>query len=303
MIRFIIEQLQLMTLPKTTRRYSPELIIIAFILYSTSHGAYEAFLRQNVLVFPSVRTLKRINKRLDCKNGLTNVQYLSLRASKLNNYALIDEIYLGQRIELSGGNYHGFTDEGEVAQTALCFMIRSLTNKFRDIVAIYTVKNLTGEMLYRSYMEVLEMLHKLGFNVVAIVLDNATPNKKIFLTLCGEIWKPFIPNPFVTNGQIYLIFDPTHNIKNLYNNFQKRRKFVCPAFQPILNERTEANFSDIDEIYEVEKCKPLKFAHKLNESVLNPKSIEKTNVKLALAYMKPPFMHWMNMATKVLLLF
>ncbi len=60
---------------------------------------------------------------------------------------------------------------------------------------------------------------------------------------------------------------------------QIRRKFVCPGHQPIFNaEVIEANFNDVDAAYELEKAKPLKIAYKLNDSVLCPKSIEKTSV-------------------------
>ncbi len=91
---------------------------------------------------------------------------------------MIDEIYLGRRVELSGGDYYGFTEDGEVAQTALCFMIRSLTAKYRDIMAIYPMNKLKSETLGCCYNEVLEQVHRVGFIVVALLMDNHSVNRK-----------------------------------------------------------------------------------------------------------------------------
>lgn len=135
-VQFIIEQLKLCNQSEQGRRYSPGVTIFAYTIYSTSTAAYKALLRQNTVILPSISTLKRVTKRLDSKSGLDNSEYISLRASKLNNFGMhiilmIDEIYLGKRVELSGGDIYGFTEDGVVAHTALCFMIRSLTSKYR----------------------------------------------------------------------------------------------------------------------------------------------------------------------------
>ena len=46
---------------------------------------------------------------------------------------------------------------------------------------------------------------------------------------------------------------------------------------------TNADFADIERVFEIENSKILKIAHKLNKAAINPKSIEKTSVKLAMA--------------------
>ena len=46
---------------------------------------------------------------------------------------------------------------------------------------------------------------------------------------------------------------------------------------------TNADFADIERVFEIENNKPLKIAHKFNKAAINPKSIEKTSVKLAMA--------------------
>lgn len=176
-----------------------------------------------------------------------------------------------------------YTTECDVAHTALCFMIKSLTCKYRDIVDIFPMKSLKAESLFNCYKEVLQLLHDIGFNVAAICVDNASANRKFYTEfLCSGSLSEKILNPF--NGlNIYLLFDPTHNLKNLYNNFQSRKLFKCPAFPPLLEKPSTASFNDIESVYTYELDKPLKMAYKLHASVLQPKSIEKTNVQLAVS--------------------
>ena len=57
------------------------------------------------------------------------------------------------------------------------------------------------------------LVHEIGFNVIGICVDNASANRKFFKDfLCNVAWKASIPNKY-TNGKIFLIFDPTHIIK------------------------------------------------------------------------------------------
>ena len=102
-------------------------------------------MQQNILILPSVSTLRRVTGRLHLKTDHDNDPYLSIRAKKLNamnNFVtlVIGEIYLGKRVELSDGHYDGFIEDDTVSQTALCFMIRPLTSKyFEDIVAVHYI--------------------------------------------------------------------------------------------------------------------------------------------------------------------
>ena len=62
--------------------------------------------------------------------------------------------------------------------------------------------------------------------------------------------------------------------------------FTLPQLPPIVPKALTATFSDIAAVYD-EKCqKPLRIAHNLSETVLDPKTIEKVNVKLAVFILK-----------------
>ena len=87
---------------------------------------------------------------------------------------------------------------------------------------------------------------------------------------------------FFVMVKIFLIFDPTHIIKNIYNNLVNRRVFEMRSMTPILDSPLTASFADIVKVYNLECQKPLRIAYCLTETVLKPNNIEKVNVKFAL---------------------
>ena len=77
---------------------------------------------ENVVSIPSMSTLKKVTRRLNCNTGLNNHTYLKLRTSKLNQFdtnvlLMTDEIYIVKRVEYARGEVQGLTADGEVAST------------------------------------------------------------------------------------------------------------------------------------------------------------------------------------------
>ena len=129
----------------------------------------------------------------------------------------------------------------------------------------------------------MELLHKAGFNVVVISIDNASANRKFYKDcLCNGSWKNSIKNSYA-GGTIFLVFNLTHIIKNIYNNFLTKQIFKLPSLPPLVPNSLTANFSDVQPVYDNECDKPLKIAQKLSNTVLKAKTIEKVNAKLALS--------------------
>ena len=285
---FMVEQLQLLTKSKFGRHYSPGLTVTAFMVHSASSAAYDVLQKSSILCLPSVNTLKKVTKRLDTRSGLDNSAYLKLRISNLNEHErtvvlIIDEIYVAKRVEYSGGDVQGLAADGSVASTLLCFMVKSLACKYKDVVAIYPMCKLTAEKQHECFKETMKLLGSVGIRVVAVSVDNAATNRKFYVDcLCsGSLQTHFIDT--ATGQPIFLLFDPVHNMKNLYNNFQARKTFECPVMENNLPDGCCAKFADIAELYELESTMPLKKAYSLTQSTLDPKSIEKTSTKLALS--------------------
>jgi len=162
-------------------------------------------------------------------------------------------------------------------------MIKSLVSKYKDIVAIYPMDKLTAAKQYDCYNDVMATLHSTAFNVVAISVDNAATNRKFYSDfLCNGTLSTSVIDT-VSQQPIFLILDPVHTIKNVYNNFQGRKVFECPPMERNLPNGCSANFNHVVELFNMESTMALKKAHRLTPATLNPKSIEKTSVKLAVS--------------------
>jgi len=281
-----VEQLGLLTKRKFGRQYSPQLTILSYIIQSASSAAYTTLRDEDVLCLPSVSTLRKITRRVNEDQGLDSSAYLTLRVSKLNEHErnvvlMIDEIYITKRVEYSGGEVKGLVTDGSVASTLLCFMVKSVVGKYKDLVSIYPMSKLTASKQLECFNEVMTLLRKVSLNVVVISVDNASTNRKFLVDcLCEGELKTRIIDP-VTRQPIFLIFDPVHDLKNVYNNFQSRKLFECPPMTSNLPTGCTAQFQHIIDLYNLESVMSLKKAHRLTPAALQPKNIEKTSVKLA----------------------
>ena len=84
--------------------------------------------------------------------------------------------------------------------------------------------------------------------MIGIFVDNAAANRKFYKEfLCGGCWQSSIKNSF-SGGRIFLLFDPTHIVKNIYNNFLTKKVFKMPMLSPILSQNLTAKFSDIKNV-------------------------------------------------------
>ena len=101
--------------------------------------------------------------------------------------------------------------------------------------------------------------------------------------ICQGKLQTSIPNPFDVEKKISLLFDPTHLLKCVYNNFRNKETFLCPTIDVTSdsNPSLHVNVAHIKEMYNLELGKNLKIAYKLSEKVLNSLILEKTNVMLA----------------------
>jgi len=167
-ISFIVEPLKLSLQSKYGRHY-----------YATSSAAYTVLKDEKVLCLPSTSTLKKVTRCVGGNTGLDNSAYLQMRVSKLNQYQqtvllIVDKIYVAKRIEYtSSGAVQGLTADGSVVSTLLCFMVKSLAAKYKDIVAIFPTSKLTATKLTA-----------VSFNVVAISVDNLRQTESLLLTVC-----------------------------------------------------------------------------------------------------------------------
>lgn len=181
LINFLIEQLQLMQLPKQARRYTTASITTAFMWQLTSCSLYKKL--RELFILPSVSRLRSYSGYLSVEAGSLDIRYLKQRTEELEEKhrlvtLMIDEVYTAKRIEYSNGTFVGVNEEGEPAKTVLTFMVQSTCSKFKDVVCLVPVRKLDSSQLRYWFDKVMETLSEI-FVVVAVSVDNHVCNRYI----------------------------------------------------------------------------------------------------------------------------
>ena len=291
-LAFIIEQMDLLLKKPSGRRYSPTLLATSLVWLNMNSGLYKQLHTSQFLTLPSPQHLRNLSKAITVETGdfsQTTEKYLTARIKNLtlqkkHIVVILDEVYVTQRVEFVRGKFLGHEND-QATKTVLCFMIRSICGKYRDVVALLPVAKISAKFINDHFVPVRTGLWKIGFTIVAMSVDNHTANRKFYTDfLCDGTLRRWIPLPEDEEKKLWLLFDIVHGFKNEYNCWERQEYFVCPDIYPTdpANPKPlRPNFAHLKEIHARESGQHTKIAHKLSLKALNPTSIEKTSVKLA----------------------
>ena len=122
-------------------------------------------------------------------------------------------------------------------------------------VCVVPCLSLTVDNLYRWFMNVVKALHEI-FLVIAVSVDKHVVNRSSFKQLSdSESIKPYINHLCVKNEKLFLFFDFTHNLKNIFNNWLKRGKMNPPTngLEHYLGDLCIALYSHVKQLYALEE--------------------------------------------------
>ena len=274
-LSFILEQIKLLDVPKNNRRYSGNTLIFAASMYVHSSVSYQALYNSNNFQIPHPRNIKKIIGRFSSldQNIEGSIAYLKTKREYLRDEELLvnlqlDEIYINPQVNFKGDSLYGYsqTDPSKIAKTAQVFMISSILSKYKDVVSIIPVNNLTAEKLKRMISQVLKEVESIGFKVISLVSDNNSVNRKAFeLFTPNNLLQPSIPHPIDDKRLLFFIFDTVHIVKSIRNNWINKRSANCTLKFPSIESDTfspicSAQFRHLELVYETEKKSLVKYA-------------------------------------------
>lgn len=107
----------------------------------------------------------------------------------------------------------------------------------------------------------------------------------MYIDICGGKLSHSVVHPTRPNELLFLLFDFTHNIKNIFNNFLNKSRMNVPTkgHEQILGNDCTAFFAHINRLYGLEEHKALKIAFKLKKASLNPSGLARTSPQHALS--------------------
>ncbi len=288
-VYFLCEQLLLLTKNPHQRRYSPKLLAMACMWESTSSVLYRLIVAEDLLTLPGEKYVNRLSSAIKIDFDLNDsaIAYMKARMATLSPRDLhvcliLDEVFNAESIQYTYGTFFGFENAETPTKRLLCVMLKSIAGPYRDVIAMSPMTVTSAEIVCKVWKNVVKHATEIGFDVCATTLDNHRSNMKMYQKLlCNGELKSSIPHPLIESKKIFLLFDSTHLLKCVYNNFREREGFVIPNEEGQWPPNLYPNFHDIKLLMDIELGKPLKIAHKLTDKVVNPLALEKTNVSLA----------------------
>ena len=292
-IHFLIEQLYLSTI-NTNYHYSTTTMKIAIELYLSSRATY-GILRQ-ILNLPHPDILK---KKLGSLNGICsaddarnrptiNAIFNKLEGLQRVCFIIFDEIYVKPSIRLRGNHLIGYSEDepSRPARTVLTFMIRPLMGGKSSVVRLIPIFSLKADFLYEQLISLLRLISECGGRAIALMCDCHAINRKCykmfnekFLCEPNMPWK--VNHPTEKDAYLFLLFDTTHLMKNIRNNWITESRKELSFRSPESEREVLGEWNDVVDLYSAECDNVIKMTP-LTLSSCFPSSIQQQNLPLVL---------------------
>ena len=241
------EQEKLFQRSSTGVKFHPMVIRYCLSLASKSQSCYEELRNSNILVLPSLRTLRDYKNCIrpttgfneDIINDLTNITDKYFNTERYITL-LFDEMTLKSNLvfDRNTSELIGFTDLGDpdlnfatldncddLATHTLVFMARGICTKLKYCMSYFATVNVTSYQLFSLFWEAVFILElKCNLWVVAVTADGASANRAMFRMhyLLGEDYSDKTLtyrtiNLYAKYRFIYFISDAPHLVKTLRN--------------------------------------------------------------------------------------
>jgi hypothetical protein len=280
--KFVEVQLDLNAKTSKGRRYSEDTKAFALSLYHVSGKAYR--LLSKLFCLPSKRSLLRWVSVLPDKPGLTDeaMKVIEQKVKTMNESSkqciiTLDEMSIKSNLQYdpSKDQVIGVEDDGVtkgklLANSALVFMLRGITETWKQPVAYYLVNESSNSaMVKEKLFQILKKMESIGLKVVAVVSDLGSNFQKFIRDLGVTPTRPW----FVHNGaKIFYLYDPPHIIKAIRNNLINYNFHFSGKV---------ASWSDITTVYNHDKTLPIRLCPKLTDRHMQPNGFQKMRVKYA----------------------
>ena len=293
-LEFICAQLTAHTTNKQHqgKKYDIYLISEAVNLFLRSRNAYRAL--RNILILPCENTIRSFFGTFGTAGSEEEcVQVVGDVFSSLEHdwdkhvFVSADEIYVTPSIRFRASHVLGFAQNHDTpiaAKTVLALMINFLRGKPAFVARLSPVRDLGHQYLFDELVRLLKVIHKAGGYVFGVVTDNLSVNQKTFKDFQTSYTSQSIcsvDHP-ISNTQFssfYTLYDTTHLLKNIRNNWITEKTKTLEFIHPYTNKKLIAKWSDIVEIHRKQESNIVK-THTLDYATLYPNNFEKQKVQL-----------------------
>ena len=160
----------------------------------------------------------------DCENTIKSV-FSNLNGKQRYCKVLFDEIHIKPSVRYQGDHIVGFPHDepSKPARTVLAIMVSPMMGGPAFVCRLIPVYSLKHELLYEQTLKVINLIHKHYGLVFLLMCDNLRANQACFRMYNenfgeGDIFSCTHPVFNEVFKELYLLYDPTHLLKNIRNN-------------------------------------------------------------------------------------
>ena len=134
-------------------------------------------------ILPTVRRLRQLSQDEKMKENCIDLQYLRTRLSTIpveqqQCLLCIDEIYTAKKSNILMADSMASLKMENRQKLFWLFLIQSVCCKYKDIVNLVPMDNLTSEILLNKFNNVMKDLAKIEtLQIIGISMDNAAENR------------------------------------------------------------------------------------------------------------------------------
>ena len=284
-VSFIESQVEMSKWCKRAYRWKTRDKMIALSIFFHSRKVYKIL--SKLFILPSKSTLLRDLKKMNMKPGFIEsiLEALQVKVNTMDtrdrNVALVfDEMSIKEGLTYNTGRdiVEGFEDFGLAGQTrfltnhAIAFIVKGLASKWKQPIGYFlSAGPIKASVLQMLTKLCITKLQAIGLNVVALICDQGSNNRS-FLVKMGEnvsVNRPYIMH---NDRKIFVIYDPPHLLKNVWNNLKKGDLNVNGNL---------VSWQHVVDFYYFDKSHEIRMAPKLTDKHIDLSPFMSTRVNLA----------------------
>lgn len=224
-VAFLCEQLSLLNESKEFRKYSINLIVFAYIMYTTSPVMYEAL--RKVLIIPDGALLKEIASADVSREFIHASEHRMVTlATKISGFSRKDKVVVLQMYNIKVSHVNNLSN-------VLMFVAASVAKTYAEVIYFCPIQDSVAINRVASLsFEIIKRLENIGMQVVAFISE--------YNELTFALFKQFsprkneklnaVPNPVDKKRKLFLLYENASILSAICWDWMSKEFYLFPPF-------------------------------------------------------------------------
>lgn len=222
-VAFLSEQLSLLNESKDSRKYSVNLLVFAFIMYSTSPTMYDAL--RKVLIIPDASILKEIASADISREFIHASEHRMVTlATKISGFSKKDKVVVLQMYTIKVAH------KGNMSNV-LMFVSASVSKSFAEVIYFCPIQESVAiNRVHALTLEIIKRLENIGMLVVAFISEYNELTFSLFKTFSPRKSEKLvtIPHPNDKKRKLFLLYENSSILTAICWDWMSKDHYMYP---------------------------------------------------------------------------